>query len=168
MPAALARVRDLWRFVEAEIIEKASWNLRKDDLPPVKVLVALQTSARLGIQRVREGKWFSLKDGIRHGIARRGDSIVRGSRRGTFEDLFNAAVMDAVQAFWTRLHECPRCHQIFLKIGKQEYCTTLCASRTHWEAFKARRQPRDHRREYARRIRKQVGPNVKIAPRRRS
>ena len=138
---------DLWAFVRPEIVLNKSWG---DDewLPPIKMLEALQREARAGIQRVRAGDWFELEQGIGYGIARLGNQIIRGSRRGTFEDLFRAAVMDTVQVFWDRLRECPRCHSIVLKVGKQKYCSPTCASRAHWDAFKARRGTRDHHREY--------------------
>ncbi len=140
-PGQLLGIRaDLWAFVRPEIVENKSWD---GDLPPVEIVEALQRDARAGIQRVREGAWFELEAGIGYGIARMGNHLVRGSRRGTFPDLFRAAVMDTVQAFWDRLHECAYCHAIFVKIGKQKYCSPTCGSRAHWAAFKARRSTRD-------------------------
>lgn len=159
-PGQLLGMRaDLWAFVRPEILQNKSWD---GDLPTAGILEALQRDARAGIRRVREGEWFELEAGIAYGIARMGNRIIRGSRRGTFEDLFRAAVMDTVQAFWPRLHECPRCHAIFVKVGKQKYCSPTCASRSHWDAFKARRGARDHHHEYERRAKKRLGPNVKV------
>lgn len=137
-------------------------------LPTASSLEALQRDARAGIQRVREGDWFELERAIPYGIARQGNHIVRGAQRGAFRDLFLAAVMDTVQTSWSRLFECPRCHEIFLKVGKQKYCSPTCASRSHWDAFKARRSDRDHHLEYERRTKKRLGPNVKVKPRRRT
>lgn len=165
-PGQLLGMRaDVWAFTRPEIIERTSWD--SESLPTAEILAALQEDARAGIQRVRDGDWFDLEKGISYGIALMGDRIVRGSRRGTFEDLFRAAVMDTVQTFWKQLCECPRCHGVFLKIGKQKYCSSTCARRTHWDAFKVRRSPRDHHGEYARRTRKRLGENVKVASRRR-
>jgi hypothetical protein len=156
---------DTWAFVRPETIENQAW---EGQLPPTEVLTRLQYDARAGIQRVRDGEWFELESGIGYGIARMGEQIVRGSRRGRFEDLFRAAVMDVVQTLWDRLHECPFCHAVFLRLGKRKYCSPACASRTHWEAFKARRKSRDHHREYTRRARKRTGSNVKVKARKRA
>jgi hypothetical protein len=167
-PGQLLGMRaDVWAFTRPEIIEHKSWG--SENLPTAEVLAALQTDARAGIQSVRDGEWFDLEKGIGYGIALMGDRIVRGSRRGTFEDLFRDKVMDTVQTYWERLQECPRCHGVFLKIGKQKYCSPTCARRTHWDAFKARRHDRDHHREYERRAKKRLGPNVKVSikPRRK-
>ncbi|MBI2187319.1 MAG: hypothetical protein HYU37_09420 [Acidobacteria bacterium] len=166
-PGQLLGMRaDLWAFVRPEIVLNTSWG--DEHLPPAETLEAFQRDARAGIQRVREGQWFTLEQGIGYGIARLGNQVVKGRRSGTFEDLFRAAVMDTVQAFWDRLYECPRCHAIFLKVGKQKYCSSTCASRAHWDAFKARRRARDHHLEYARRTQKRLGANakVRIKPRR--
>ena len=132
---------DLWAFVRPELIEGDTW---EGTLPPLDVVAALQRDAREGIHRIRKGDWFGLERGISYGIAILGRRIVRGERRGTFSDLFRAAVMDTVQTFWNRLHECPRCHEMFLKVGKRSYCSAVCASRAHWAAFKKRRGSRDH------------------------
>jgi hypothetical protein len=167
-PGQLLGMRaDVWVFVRPEIVVK-SWG--DERLPPKEMLEALQRDAREGIQHVREGGWFALEAGITYGIARLGERIIRGARRGTFEDLFRAAAMDTLQAYWDRLYECPRCHALFVKVGKQKYCSPTCASRAHWEKFKMRRKARDHRREYARRTQKRLGgaAKVKIAPRKRT
>ena len=163
-PGQLLGMRaDLWAFVRPEIVQNKSWD---GFLPPVEIMGTLQRDALAGIQLVREGAWFELKDGIGYGIARMGSHIIRGTRRGSFQNLFLAAVMDTVQAFWDRLRECPQCHAIFLKVGKQKYCSPTCGSQAHWAAFKVRRN-RDHHREYARRAQKRLGPNVKVTIKRR-
>ena len=168
-PGQLLGMRaDVWAFTNPEILEPPpSWGSKS--LPTAEFLAALQEDARAGIQRVRDGDWFELEKGIRYGIARMEDRVVRGSRRGTFEDLFRAAVMDTVQAFWQQLYECPRCHGVFLKIGKQRYCSLTCGRRTHWDAFKARRSPRDHHGEYERRVKRRLGAKVAVSvkPRRK-
>jgi hypothetical protein len=162
-PGQLLGMRaDLWAFVGPEIVENPSWD---GNLPTVDVLETLQRVARAGIQRVREGEWFELEAGIKYGIALAGDRVIRGNQRGTFDDLFRAAVMETLQGYWHRLPECPRCHAIFVKVGKQKYCSPTCASRAHWDAFKARRRARDHHSEYERRVKKRLGPNVKAKPR---
>jgi hypothetical protein len=161
-PGQLLGMRaDLWAFVRPEIIEDKSWG--NESLPTAEVLEAIQQDARAGIQRLREGEWFALERGIGYGIARFGDHIMRGGRRGTFEDLFRAAMIDTVQTLWERLRECPRCHAMFLKVGKQKYCSSICARRTHWDAFKERRPNRDHHTEYARRVQNRLGANVKVS-----
>ena len=167
-PGQLLGMRaDLWAFVRPEIIEDKSWG--SEYLPTADVLKALQQDARAGIQRVLKGEWFGLERGISYGIARFGEFIFRGNRRGTFEDLFRAAVMETVQTFQEQLYECPRCHAIFVKVGKQKYCSATCARRTHWDAFKERRPNRDHHREYARRVKNRLGAKVKVSvkPRRK-
>jgi hypothetical protein len=59
---------------------------------------------------------------------------------------------------------------MFLKVGKQKFCSSTCARRTHWDAFKERRPNRDHHRDYAHRVRKRLGPKVKVStkPRRKT
>ena len=85
-PGQLLGMRaDVWVFVQPEIVVK-SWG--DDQLPPKEKLEALQRDAQAGIRRVREGGWFELEVGIAYGIARLGNRIIKGSRRGTFEDLF--------------------------------------------------------------------------------
>ena len=159
-PAELLAMRaNAWAFVRPEIVE-LSWT--GDELPPLNTLTAAQADLRAGLQRVVRGEWFELENGIRYGIARMGGRIIKGSYAGTFEDLFRAAAMETVQGFWSHLHECPRCHSIFLKVGKQKYCSSSCATRTHWDAFKARRPARDHHEEYVSRTKKRVGRNVRV------
>ena len=137
-------------------------------LPTVETLQQLQHEARAGIQRVRKGDWWELEHAISHGIHRLGNHIVRIPRRGTFRELFLAAAMDTVQTCWPDLRPCPRCDEIFLKVGKQKYCSPTCATRSHWDAFKGRRSDRNHHKEYERRTKKRLGPNVKVKPRRRT
>ncbi len=163
-PGQLLGMRaDLWAFVRPEIVQNRSWD---GFLPPVEIMETLQRDALAGIQLVREGKWFELEAGITYGIARMGNHIIRGSRRGTLQDLFRAAVIDTVQESWDRLRDCPHCHALFLKVGKQKYCSPTCAGRAHWDAFKARGSARDHHAEYTRRTRKRLGPKVRVRPRR--
>ena len=135
-------------------------------LPSVEVLQQLQREARAGIQRVRDGDWWELEQAISYGIHRLGNDIARIPERGNFRELFLARAMDTVQTCWSRLHPCPRCHEMFLKVGKQKYCSQTCATQTHWEKFKAKRSARDHHIEYERRTKKRLGPNVKVKPRR--
>lgn len=164
-PGQLLGLRaDLFALVSADLL--VGKGADSDPMPPLKILETLQAfqqDARDGIERVRKGQWFELEDGIGYGIARMGNHIVRGNRRGSFRDLFRAAVMELVQSSWSQLHECPRCRAVFLKVGKQKYCSPACASRTHWDAFKARRPARDHHNEYANQTKKRTGPNVKVA-----
>jgi hypothetical protein len=148
---------DVWRFVRPEIIKNRSWG--SEDLPPAAILAAIQQDAIAGIKLVREGEWWDLQEGIGYGIARMGERLIRGSRSGTFEDLFRAAAMDTVQTFWERLHECPRCHAMFLKVGKQKFCTPACASRAHTDAFRKRHPDRDHHAEHERRVKRRLGAN---------
>ena len=157
---------DVWAFTNPEIIEPPpSWGSER--LPTAKSLAALQEDARAGYQRIKDGDWFELEKGIRYGIARMGDRVVRGNRRGTFEDLFRAAVMDIYQVFWHQILHCPRCRGLFLKLGKQMYCSPTCARRTHWDAFKKRRSPRDHHGEYKRRVKKRLGAKVSVKRKRK-
>jgi hypothetical protein len=158
---------DLWAFVQPELVEPSpQW--AREGLPPVEVLKGLQKSALAGIARVREDKWFMLETGIKWGVARMGNRLIRGSRTGSFDDLFLAAVMDVMQGFWDRLHRCPRCKGIFVKVGKRKFCSAGCARRAHWDAFKRRRAERDHTREYARRVQKRLGASVKVRIRSRN
>ena len=138
-----------------------------DGLPSAEQLAALQLDANEGLRRVLKGEWYHLEKGISHGVARMGDRLVRGRRSGSLSDLFRAAAMDVLQATWKRLHRCPKCSSIFLKVGKKKYCSPLCASRTHWERFKANRAHRDHHREYESRTRKRLGKHVKVGTRSR-
>ena len=165
-PNQVQRVRaDIWAFVRPEVIADASW--ATGQLPPIELVMQLRDDARKGIRRVREGHWFELEHGIGYGIAKFGDRIFRGSRRGTFPDLFRAAVMDTLQDFWGRLRECPRCHELFLKVGKQKYCGPVCSRRANWDAFQGRRNERDYRREYEKRVQKRLGPKAKVRIKRR-
>ncbi len=154
---------DLWRFVHPEIVTR-TWS-EGEYLPPAAILGDLQKVARDGIDAVRSGKWFSLERGIGYGIALFGDRLFRGSRTGSLDDQFRAVVMDTLQANWTRLAACPQCREMFLKLGKQKYCSPKCASRARSDTFKARRKERDHHHEYVRRIQKKTGVKLKINPR---
>jgi hypothetical protein len=137
-PGELLGMRaDLWAFIRPERLGYPDW--REEPLPSAEKLRDLQRDARAGLQRVLEGQWFELKHGIGYGIARMGGRLIKGVRRGTLEDLFRDAVMDAVLAFWPQLRTCARCREMFVKVGKQKYCSPACASRAHWERFKARR-----------------------------
>jgi hypothetical protein len=127
---------DLWAFVRPERLGHPDWGAQP--LPSLEQLLALQRDARAGIQRVRDGKWWELEDGIGYGIARMGTRLIKGARRGTLTNLFRDAVMETVLAFWPQLHTCARCHALFVKVGKQKYCSPACANRAHWERFKAR------------------------------
>jgi hypothetical protein len=166
-PGQLLGMRaDLSAFVRPEIVTGTSW---ADDslLPTRDVLETLRQDARAGIQRVRNGEWFELEEGICYGICRIGDGVFRGQRRGSFADLFRAAVMEVVQSQWSRLRDCPRCHETFLKMGKQKFCSTTCASKASWDAFKTRRRARDSHQEHASRTRKRLGRNVKVSTKHR-
>jgi hypothetical protein len=139
--------------------------------PTAASLQAVQREARAGLQRVRDGEWFhvELEGPWRLSIVREGNRIIRLPRHGTFRMLFLAAAIDVVEQSWPQLRECPGCHTLFWKVGKQKFCTLACGSRTHWLAFKARRSARDYRREYNQTLRKRIGPvaKVKIKPKRR-
>ena len=165
---------NLWAFVDPGEIKGQSWSTdprrpaerpNAVSLPPIEVLEEMQQDARAGLQRLRENKWYVLEEGIGYGIACAGHHIVRIGRSGTFKDLFRAALMDTVQAVWGSLYECPRCHALFVKVGKQKYCSPTCGRRTHWDAFKERRAARDHHREYTGRVRKRLGGKVKVSAR---
>ena len=155
---------DAEAFARLELVTASSIG----ELPDLALLETLQRDVQQGIQRLRDGEWFLLEEGIGYGIAQIGDHIMKGCRRGTFEDAFRASAMDVVEAFWDRLPVCPRCRTTFLKIGKQKYCSPICASRAHWEAFKTRHRVRNHHREYKRRVQKRLGAKVTIKPRRRT
>jgi hypothetical protein len=158
---------DLWAFVDPELVEREEDERWPEGMPDVAVLEALQRDAIEGIERLRKGDWWTLDKGISYGIAWVGDRFIRGSRRGTFKDLFRATAMEEIRAHGSRLRSCPRCSGIFLRIGKRKFCSAICANRAHWDAFKERRTPRDHQREYARRVRRALSPNVKISARKR-
>ena len=161
-PGQLLGMRvDVWNFAQPDWLI-TTWGTEK--FPPLETLKNLQADANAGLQRVDEGQWFELQQGISYGIARQGGRIVRGCRKGSLEDLFRADVMDIVQMFWEQLHKCPRCQARFLKVGKRKYCSLTCSSRVHWDAFKARRK-RDHHGEYVGRARKRTSPKVQVAKR---
>jgi hypothetical protein len=153
---------DTWRFVQPELID--DW--KDNGLPTVETLEKLQVEANGGIRKIRKGDSWGLEKGISYEIVRFEDRLIIGSRRGNFDDLFRSAVMEILQRFWDRLRNCPQCSGLFLKIGKQKYCSQECASRAHWERFKSRHAGRDHQREYEQRIQKRLGPRVKIRHRR--
>ena len=150
---------DAWVFAQPEMV--VNWD-QSENRPTVVMLEAVQREVREGIHRVRQGGWFELEEGISYGFARFGDQIIKGRRRATFEASFLAAAMDTVQEQWSRLYECPRCRRLFLKVGKQKYCSPKCAGQAHWENFKARRPARNHEREYARRTQKRLGPTARV------
>lgn len=150
---------NLRAFVRAELPEDG---FGADLLPTEEATRGAQSIGRQGIQRVLAFEWFELEKGIAYGIARAGDQIIRGSTRGSFADLFRAAVMDVVQEYWDRLYDCPRCHSIFVKAGKQKYCSTRCMTAANWDRFKENRPVRDHRQEYLARVRKRLGSKVRV------
>jgi hypothetical protein len=154
---------DSWAFVRPELVEQ-SWE--DDDRPPVGLLKTLQQTALDGIDRVIEGEWFHLEKGIAYGIAKMDNGIIRGSQRGRFEDLFQAAVMDIVQDHWQQLSKCPQCKHLFLKTGKRRFCSELCGNRAHYAKYQSRRGNRDHHEEYVVKMKK-IAPGAVVRKTRR-
>ena len=138
--------------------------LADDHLPTMAVLRDLQQEVATGISTVRAGNWWVVPP-ITYGLARLGSRLIRGHRQGPFRSLFLAAAADAVQESWQRLWECPRCHHLFVKVGKQRYCSAACSQRTRWDRYKGKRPPRDYRLERENANRKRLGANVKVGRR---
>src|SRR5262245_55196974 len=138
------------------------------DTLSLEALSQLQAGLREGWARLRAGDWWTLDGPIAYGIAPMGRGLTRGERRGQFRDLFVAAAMDAVQECWNRIAECPRCKSVFVKTGKQRYCSPECSQKTRWDRFVSKtKRTRDYRAERTRAVRKRTGSNVKLATRSR-
>ena len=135
--------------------------LADDRLPTVAVLKELQHLVIAGIATLRAGRWWSLPP-VAYGLARLGSRLTRGSRQGPFRSLFLVAAADAVEESWSRLWECPHCRRIFVKAGKQRYCSAACSQRTRWDRFKPKRPARDYRLERENAMRKRLGAKVKV------
>ena len=159
---------DLYAFVDPELIDPVENETWEGGLPSAQVLEEYQRDANEGFKQVRQGGWYLLERGITYGINRLGHRIIRGHKKGTFKDQFRAAAMEVIMANWDRLLSCPHCGAAFVKTGKRKYCSAICASRAHWDAFKVRRKARDHHQEYVGRVRKRLAPKVKVKARRRT
>ena len=138
--------------------------LADDRLPTVAILKELQHLVIAGIATLRAGRWWSLPP-VAYGLARLGSRLTRGSRQGPFRSLFLVAAADAVEESWSRLWECPHCGCIFVKVGKQRYCSATCSQKTRWSRFKDKRRARDYRKERESTIRKRLGAKVKVGHR---
>lgn len=150
---------NLWAFVGPGMVRDAR---SREGVVPLVAMSSLAQAARDGIRRVTQGGWYELKEGVSYGIAQLGDGLVKGRQTGTFEDQFHAAVMDACLVFWDRLRDCPGCGTLFLRAGKQKFCSNTCSRRASWERFERHRGPRDHHKEYESRVRKKLGATVKV------
>ncbi len=133
-------------------------------LPSVTVLRQLQADFDAGYSRLRKGDWWLLDHPMTQGIARMGNRLIRGHRQAPFRDLFVAMIIDLVEEYWPQLHRCrrPRCRAVFVKVGKEAYCSSKCSNRTRWDRFKSRPRPRDYHREREQAIRKKRGPLAKV------
>jgi hypothetical protein len=138
--------------------------------PDAALLRELQAALVRGWRKLNAGEWWALEGRIGYGIARMGPGrgrIIRGERQGRFADLFQAAALDLMQEHWSRLETCPKCGVVFLKVGKQEYCSPTCSQKVRWQRFAAKaKRARDYRAERTNAIRKRTGANVKLGRRR--
>jgi hypothetical protein len=138
------------------------WEQEQGHVVPAEELPRLQASIRSGFNRLREHRWWLLEGPISYGIATLGGRIIRGHRQGAFRDLFLAAALDLVQEWWDRLYTCERCKAIFVKIGKQAYCSPTCSQKARMERFRSKRPPRNYLAEREQAARKRFGPNVRL------
>jgi hypothetical protein len=122
----------------------------------------LQEEVRRGIKAVRDGRWWLVKGEKEHGIARWGGSLRRGHRAGVFRVLFVAIAVDIVEEYWSAMYQCPQCDQLFLRQGKQMYCSKVCSRRTRWARFALGRPERDYRAERERAFQRRHGARVKL------
>jgi len=140
--------------------------LDSEGRPTIEALRSLQTETRDAIQRVRSGAWFE-PPSLLWGIRLVGSRIVRRYRSRDFRGRFLTAVADVLQANWERVRVCPTCRALFMKKGKQKFCSPTCGNRAHWAAFVKRGRPaRDYQREHETRTRRRLGSTkVKTAKR---
>ena len=134
-------------------------------LPSRDVLRSIQRQYHAGMARLARGDWWMLEKPLRYGIARAGERILMGSERGPFHDLFIAGAMSLIQEYWPQLYSCPQCHAVFLKEGKQQYCSPECSRRKRWARYQANRPDRDYRNERERAVRRKLGPRVRVGRR---
>jgi hypothetical protein len=162
---------DAWAFVRPAVVDDSEGSSLEEAFPSAAVLAEVQREARTALQVLGEGKEVA-RPGLTSpgGMKLRGDRLLNTVRRGTFHDLFLTTALDTIQASWPRLRKCPHCHGVFLKVGKQQYCSPLCAGRARGEAFKARHpdRRRDYHHEYERRIRQRLGRKVTVRSRQRT
>jgi hypothetical protein len=143
-----------------------------------RVLAELQKELRRAIDALRQGRaWMVPAMPTKRGLvpaaadveewaAGRADDTSRYLVRryqGSFEATFYAAVEDVLVERWEQVRECaaPTCKRLFLRADpRQRYCSSACSQKTCWENF-APTRTRDYKAEYAARIVKSHGPNVK-------
>jgi hypothetical protein len=65
----------------------------------------------------------------------------------SFGDALHRALEAAFAQVCGRIRACPQCGRLFLKEGKQAYCSNACGQKVRWARFIAHRPPRDYRRE---------------------
>jgi len=142
-----------------------------DNLPTLKVLRALQDKLRRGLEMGSRGEVWTERVRLISGIIRLDKGYVRqGSRviwrrfyqRGSFRDLFVAAMQEVILEAGSRISTCPQCHHYFLKSRKQEYCSPNCSQKARWARFTATRPPRNYRRERERALQNRLGPKAKV------
>jgi uncharacterized Zn finger protein (UPF0148 family) len=59
----------------------------------------------------------------------------------------DVALAAAFASVCRRIRTCPHCGTLFLKQGKQAYCSNVCGQKVRWARFIAHRPDRDYRRE---------------------
>ena len=142
-----------------------SWHISDGNYPPLRVgdlatLSELQQELIDGLDRFTRGYHWKIEGPSVVSVARAGDALTR-SYQGTFKQLFRVSMLDAFERCQTRLRRCS-CQRIFLRVGKQKYCSTACAQKTRWERYKPSRATRDYRAERENAIRKRTGANLRI------
>jgi hypothetical protein len=145
---------------------KPRTGLAADHKPTRAVIRMVQGEVRNGIKRVRANDIWVMRKPGRYGIARWGPVVIGGLQSGSFRSLFVQAAMEIVKAEWHRLYSCPSCTHLFLKLGKQAYCSPPCSQRARWKRFKKHRKSRDYHAERVRAARKRFGPNVRVGRKR--
>ena len=140
---------------------------RDDDLdaanrPRHSALVRLQDEIKHGIQRVRSGEWWELTEPVSYGIARMGGKLIGGPQRGLLRSLFVQTAMDIIKEEWARLRACPHCARMFIRLGKQAYCSPGCSQKERWNRFKVGRAPRDFHAERQNALRKRHGAQIRV------
>jgi hypothetical protein len=175
--------RDAFDFVDVTgagcVIEPGAEEIADDALPTVALLQQLQDDFKTGYETLKAGGEWMLPEPIRYGIetwpepirysfAGPGTRVIKGAGRGSFRSLFVAGMLDIVTEWWNsdRIRTCPRpkCGKLFLKVGRQVYCSAACSSITRWEKFQAKRRARDFKAEHRQRTAKRLGlsPKAKV------
>lgn len=130
--------------------------------PQLDVLRSLQAELRAGLATAWEGDDWMLPEPTASGITRVGKHFDSVSRSRSFRVAFLAVTHDILRECGPRVMGCPRCGELYFKVGKQKYCSAVCSRKARWERFTLTRPSRNYRREYEQAVQRKLGARVRV------